>query len=162
MLWVSCPFIQRVPSGTIIDHSCIDLTMVPVSAIQNAKSTLRIAYGHTSHGSQITTGMNGLVAFANGSGLEGEFSAYANLFAWNADGSGGALCLEDSPFAGASDLGNPNLTAWEAATLTYLNSNADVNVVIWSWCGQVSGASEAQIANYLSLMNQLETDYPGV
>ncbi len=65
---------------------------------------------------------------------------------------------------GASDLGNPNFTAWAAATRNYLNdpANAAVNVIIWSWCGQVSGASEADIDTYLSLMSGLEADFPDV
>jgi hypothetical protein len=33
---------------------------------------------------------------------------------------------------------------------------------MWSWCGQVSTASAANITTYLSLMNQLEADYPAV
>ena len=38
-------------------------------------------------------------------------------------------------------------------------ANNDVNVVIWSWCGQVSSATEADINTYLDLMNELENDY---
>jgi len=37
-----------------------------------------------------------------------------------------------------------------------------VNVVIWSWCGQVSSASENDIITYLNLMNSLETDFPNI
>ena len=55
--------------GTIIDHTCTDITQIPESAINQAKATLHIGYGHTSHGSQLTTGMNGLVGFANNGGL---------------------------------------------------------------------------------------------
>jgi hypothetical protein len=33
---------------------------------------------------------------------------------------------------------------------------------MWSWCGQVSSASSADINTYLNLMNQLETNYPNV
>ena len=33
---------------------------------------------------------------------------------------------------------------------------------MWSWCGQVSGASEENINTYLKLMDQLETDYSHV
>jgi hypothetical protein len=85
-----------------------------------------------------------------------------DIFAWNAGGGGGALDLRDTPFSGAYDLGNPNRTAWEAATRTYLDANTDVNVVIWSWCGQAGSASEEDINTYLSLMNGLERDYPDV
>ena len=33
---------------------------------------------------------------------------------------------------------------------------------MWSWCGEVSYATEANIATYLSLMSGLELDYPKV
>lgn len=46
---------------TIIDHNSTDITKIPQIAIEQAKINLHIAYGHTSHGSQLTTGMTGLV-----------------------------------------------------------------------------------------------------
>ena len=67
--------------GFIVDHLCTDITEIPESAIQAAKTNLHIAYGHTSHGSQIITGMNALDAFMGGEGL----------YTWNEGGSGGAL-----------------------------------------------------------------------
>jgi hypothetical protein len=138
--------------GFIVDHLCTDITEIPESAIQAAKTNLHIAYGHTSHGSQIITGMNALDAFMGGEGL----------YTWNEGGSGGALDLQDTPFSGASDLGNPDRTSWAQSTRNYLDSHPECNVVIWSWCGQVSDASEDDILTYLNLMNQLEVDYPGV
>jgi hypothetical protein len=88
------------------------------------------------------------------------------LYAFNTGGTGGALDLRDynGNFGGlgvANDLGNPNRTAWEGATRTYLNQNPDINVIIWSWCGQVDG-TEADIQLYLDLMDGLEDDYPNV
>ncbi len=41
-------------------------------------------------------------------------------------------------------------------------NNSEVNVVIWSWCGQVSTATEENINTYLNLMSGLENDYPNV
>jgi hypothetical protein len=139
------------PTGAIItDHSCCDIGAIPQSAIEDAKANLVIAYGHTSHGSQLVTGMTGLVTYAG------------PLYQFNGDGSGGALELRDYAFSGASDLGNPNRTAWAGATRTYLDTHPEVNVVIWSWCGQVSSATEQDIDTYLNLVSGLESDYPGV
>ena len=147
-------------SPLIVDHSCTDLTAVPQGALQAAKDELSIAYGHTSHGSQLTSGMTGLVGFINGGGLG--LSYPTDFFAWNSSGSGGALRLRDG-IPGASDLGNPNRTQWEAATRAFLDdpANSHVNVIIWSWCGQVDG-TEAEIQLYLDLMDGLEEDYPNV
>lgn len=52
----------------VIDHRHTDITRLTSNQIQRAKDTLHIAYGHTSHGSQLTDGMSGLVGFANGGG----------------------------------------------------------------------------------------------
>ena len=60
---------QVLSQGTIIDHTCTDITIIPESAINQAKAMLHIGYGHTSHGSQLTTGMTGLITFANNGGL---------------------------------------------------------------------------------------------
>ncbi|HHO77265.1 MAG TPA: hypothetical protein ENN05_12675 [Deltaproteobacteria bacterium] len=137
-------------AAMIIDHACTDLDLIPEEWIEEAKDYLNIAYGHTSHGSQLTTGMTGLVSFMG------------DLYAYNSTGLSGALELHDSPFSGASDLGNPDRTAWAAATRTYLDAHADINVIIWSWCGQVSNSTLTDIETYLDLMSGLEHDYPDV
>jgi hypothetical protein len=137
-------------SAIIVDHECRDIDLIPQAAIEKAKSDLHIAYGHTSHGSQLVDGMTGLVGFKG------------DLYSWNGTGSGGALELRDKPSPMEGDLGAPNFTAWASATRSYLNAHPDINVIIWSWCGQVSSASEDDIITYLSLMTSLESDYPGV
>ena len=64
----------------------------------------------------------------------------------NSGGTGGALDLADTPFSGADTPGNPDFTAWATATRKYLDSpaNADVNVVMWSWCSEVQLGIESQ------------------
>ncbi len=137
-------------AALIADHTVPPLSAIPANDVETAKSLLHIAYGHTSHGSQLVYGMSGLVTWKG------------SLYAFNNGGTGGALDLRDMPFAGASDLGNPDGTAWAAATRIYLRANPEVNVVIWSWCGQLSTATEEDTETYLSLMNALEKDYPAV
>jgi hypothetical protein len=144
----------------VADHTSTDITAIPQIALEAAKAGLHIAYGHTSHGSQLTTGMNGLVDFANNGGKG--LSLPEDFFSWNNGGTNGALDLRDRPFSEASDLGNPDRTSWADATRSYLDANPEVNVIIWSWCGQVSDATEADINTYLTLMSALEADYPDV
>jgi len=132
----------------IIDHACTDITFVPEYWIKKAKSEFRIAYGHTSHGSQIISGMQVLME-------------KSSLYSFNKDGTDGALSIHDRVPPG--DLGNPNRTEWYYRTRELLNDpNNDRNMIIWSWCGQVSSASQKDIDTYLNLMNQLEEDYPNV
>lgn len=132
----------------IIDHRCTKLVSIPSIWITSAKQKLHIAYSHTSHGNQVTDGMTGLISFKGTS------------YSWNNGGSGGALDLHDYAISG--DLGNPDRTSWAGSTRTYLAANTDVNVVIWSWCGQVSDATEADITTYLNLMTTLESDFKNV
>jgi len=137
----------------VVDHTCTNLPAVPAQWIDAARSSLHIAYGHTSHGSQVTEGMTGLVSFTGGCG--------GPQFDWNHGGTGGALDLHD--YAMAGDVGY--YPQWENETRSYLDNpaNADVNVIIWSWCGQVSGYTEQDmIDKYLAPMTQLELDYPDV
>ncbi|MFC2172579.1 hypothetical protein ACFLU6_08110, partial [Acidobacteriota bacterium] len=136
----------------IADHNCIDIDLIPTECIEQAKSMFMIAYGHTSHGSQIPSGMSVL-------------RNLDPLFDFNATGTNGALVLLESPapFSPALDLGNPNRTEWEAGTRRFLSDPTyDHNMIMWSWCGQASSASETDIDSYLTLMDGLERDYADI
>ena len=144
----------------LIDHRSVDVTQLTLPQIERAKAALHIAYGHTSHGSQLTDGMAGLVGFANGGGKG--LALPANAFAWNNGGSGGALDLHDYVMGG--DVGY--YPAWVQNTSNYLNdsANSNVNVIIWSWCGQMDDKYEAgTLTNeYLAPMAAFERNYPHV
>jgi len=143
----------------IINHTTAKLSGIPNEWIVKAKQKLHIAYGHTSHGSQLTEGMKGLAQWKGA------------LYSWNNGGSDGALDIRDyyGDFGGlgvANDLGADingalNYRAWERATRAYLPLHPEVNVIVWSWCWQMNG-TEAEIQVYLDLMNQLEKDFPKV
>jgi len=135
--------------GLIIDHTCIGIDKVPQEAIAKAKAMFRVAYGHTSHGSQIVAGMEALS------------KAKPRLFAFGKGGGGKVLSLLDCVPAG--DLGGPDRVTWAQRTREFLNGpGKSVNLIMWSWCGQVSSASEKDIETYLSLMSGLEKEFPGV
>lgn len=144
----------------LINHEDTNITRLTLADIQAAKKKLHIAYGHTSHGSQLTTGMEKLVGFANagGKGLKHP----KNTFAFNAGGRDGALDLHDG--AMKQDVGY--YPQWENETRKYLNDPAhkNCNVVLWSWCGQVTDKFKSGKLNaeYLQPMAQLEADYPQV
>ncbi len=144
----------------LIDHRHTDLTQLPRAQIERAKTALHIAYGHTSHGRQLTDGMSGLVGFANGGGLG--LTLPVDIFAWNNGGSGGALDLHD--YAMDGDAGY--YPQWVNNTIAYLDNpaHADVNVIIWSWCGQMDDKFRSgTLSNeYLLPMASLETSYPDV
>lgn len=145
-------------AAIIVDHGSVQtFGTIPSQWITQAKSDFHIAYGHTSHGSQIVTGI---------SMLENENSFYS----WNDGILAGSLDLDD--YAMGGDVGY--YPQWVNNTRSYLGipneitgrgtgANADVNIIMWSWCGQVSSQTQAtMISNYLAPMSQLEADYPGI
>ena len=151
----------------IIDHTCTNLAAVPVDYVVAARAQFKMTYGHTSHGSQIVSGMD--VLFGQDT-LFGRFNDY-NHYRYggsNPIAPSNRLSLWD--YTPDGDLGAPDRTTWAARTRTMLSNSDgtfaiyphDRNLVMWSWCGQAGWASEAEINTYLTLMSQLEADFPGV
>lgn len=132
-----------LPVVRIFDHEYADVDGITDAMTEAARANLHIAYWHTSHGSQIPSGLEHMDDFYGDTGRY-DF---------------GGL---DGPFFDdryETDLGN---STWDTITRDFLDDNTEINVVMWSWCGQVSGSTEASIADYLSRMATLESDYPGV
>lgn len=151
--------------AVIVDHLCTDTSLIPEQAILNAKQTLHIAYGHTSHGKQLITGMTALANY-----MATVDEREPGLFAWNDGPLDGYLDLDDHTLDG--DVGY--YPAWVNKTRSYLGapdpqtgrgtSQPDVNVIVWAWCGQVpykynGGNIES---HYLIPMETLEGEYPGI
>lgn len=87
---------------------------IPASYISQAISNFRIFYGHTSHGSQIITGLQM---------LQSSTYNYAGMSIEENDGL---------------DLGHNGDTTWADTTRTRLNQvGSNINLVMWSWCGGV-------------------------
>lgn len=129
----------------IADHSAsAAFELIPESYIQQIKSDYRIFYGRLSHGDQIPLGMeilmeeDSLYSFNNGAG-----TLHLELY-------DSAIYLH-------------NTSVWMGATRNRLNQPGnDINVVMWSWCSDVSIADSVDIANYLANITQLESEYPDV
>jgi hypothetical protein len=141
-------------SPIIINHKCTSLPKVPDYWIKQAKKKLRVGYSHTSHGSQLVTGME---AFRGKIG---------SLYHYTASGWGaepGVFLNDCWACEHAGDLGYEGDLAWRDATVTMLGLvGNDRNVVMWSWCGGVSDNTRAGIKTYLNAMNKLEQRYPDV
>jgi len=114
-----------------------DFDVIPSGIVDQADDSLKIFYGHTSHGSQIITGLDM---------IEAENSNY----------------VQPTIHEISDDLGHAGDTSWVPPTRVWLDEHPDYNVVIWSWCGGCSDNNSAGINAYLNAMNRLETDYPDV
>jgi len=137
------------PTGALIaDHlAAAAFDNIPASLVQAAHKRFRIFFGHTSHGSQIVTGMQ-MLAGQNGS------------FAFNAGPGTLPLQEEDGDLGTVWDLPEP---AWiEQTRRTLQRPNNNINVVMWSWCGGVSDNTPAGISAYLQQMDAFERQYPNV
>jgi hypothetical protein len=136
-------------TGIVVDHSSTNLGAIPSQYLQAATANLRIAYQHSSHGSQLITGMEAMKGSVN--------------YEKTDEGYNQGVFLNDYGIVGASDLGNPDRIAFVTATRNLLTraGGCDRNIVMWSWCGQADGSS-ADIQTYLDSMTQLERDFPNV
>ena len=116
----------------IADHTIIahyeSLSSSTISTIQD----LHIYYLHTSHGSQIMTGLYML--------------PHSVPYFHEVEG----------------DLGHNGDTSWETPARRYLDDHPDCDVVMMSWCGGCSDNTKQGISMYLNTFNQLEKDYPHV
>jgi len=139
----------RAGSQAIIaGHNAVaQFDIIPPAVIEQVKADYKIFYGHSSHGSQIVTGMEMLKSedllydFNNGTGT---------------------LTLEELV---GYDLGTGSeaSSAWVSYTRNHLDQpDCETNVVMWAWCDGVSVSNSEKITNYLNNMTQLENDYPGV
>jgi parallel beta-helix repeat protein len=141
----------------IIDHTCTNLSQIPDYWLDKAKN-LTIHYAHTSHGGQITSGVEKL-----------ETIYYIYSFARRVSGTDGLPPIEDPPALRMYD-GNPPETYISPDDYWYRQNGTNrtravadtgnYNFSMWSWCGQVSGASEAYIQDYFGTLNQFESEYP--
>ncbi|HPQ40847.1 MAG TPA: hypothetical protein PLV45_10780 [bacterium] len=134
-------------AAIVADHTCTDIDAISEAAVSEACGMFRIYYGHTSHGSQIMTGMDGME------------NRYGAPWRYNESGAGGELSVHEV----YGDLGHNGDTAWAGMTRDELNNpDSNRNVVMWSWCGGVSDNTPEGITTYLNTMNQLEASYPDV
>ncbi len=150
----------------IIDHNSCNSDEIPSGWLNSHAGLLRIAYGHTSHGSQLMTGLNALKSALPALKTINDISYYRSGSSRKA--AGDEISIWD--YYPSGDLGNPDRTSWADATRKMLQGGGnefghtapDRNVIMWSWCGQVSSATENDIKIYLALMDSLERDFPDV
>ncbi len=133
------------------------LRYIPETYINYARENFHIAYQHTSHGTHVPYGLNGLQQYKAGD---------ETLFAVTFDGTpvAGKLDFDDyaigsyhAPGDDASDLSR-NETAFIQATRNFLDApeNSDINIIMWSWCS-IEGHNVA--GNYLPGMKTLINEY---
>lgn len=142
--------------GLVIDHTCTDPGLVPAELFPSIRADRHLVYNHTSHGSQLVSGMEALRAFPD---FAGRYD-----FSWS--GSATELELRDGGIPGVPDLSQGDwidgngVTPWVTSTRAYLDdpANLHINTVLWSWCS-INGHD---IPRYLANMEILVAEFgPG-
>jgi hypothetical protein len=142
----------------IIDHNSVkDFDKIPAFWLAEAKK-LALHYAHTSHGSQIISGILALedstysVAVRE-SGTEGlppaETPAALRIY----DGNPPETYIEpDDYWDGDSGMDRTRAVA----------NTGNYNFSMWSWCGQQSSNDTATVQSYLDNLNTLESEFPAM
>jgi hypothetical protein len=148
------PILQNAElhSAIIIDHTNRDITQIPAQWIETAKENVVWSYGSTSHGTQVWAGADYLSSHVN-------YPSYNFLKEWTIPPNQG-----DPSYL---RMGYNSSWSWSASAFldtarNMLNSAPQANAFMWSWCGEMSGLSPSEVQQYLDMMAQLESEYPGV
>lgn len=142
-------------TGLVIDHSCTDITRIPDAWLAEAKKqTFHLA--HTSHGSQILSGLEA---------LQQADSKYEFSVGFDPPGlpPGSGIRIYDGNNYGDDSYITPDMY-WETLggrnhTRAVANTGVFSNSA-WTWCGQASYYSSGQIDSYLNTLAMFETEYP--
>jgi hypothetical protein len=156
LLIVTAAFGGEREESLVIDHSCTDLTRIPPEYVDLVKTNMKLHYAHTSHGSQLTHGVDTIEAY----------DAFYLV-------SIGDRYLPDDPGSFCIFRGQEGGTYvepeqyWATAagmddTRDVLNNNPQISVSMFAWCTQLSSASEEYVQTYLDSMMQLESEFPNV
>jgi hypothetical protein len=140
----------------VVDHTCTDLSQIPVEWIDSVQANLRWHYAHTSHGEQLTVGLERIEASNSAYDVDIGFSYLPTV--------PGAFCIFDGQET--DTYITPDLY-WESdvgmgLTRDVLNHNPTINVSGWAWCTQVDYYTQAQVQAYLDSMTALELEFPNV
>lgn len=134
----------RAPRGSgdavVAGHRAADAFSTLSSADIDVARTVfpKIFYGHTSHGSQIMTGL-AMLENEDASFVPPQFTEISE------------------------DLGHNGDLGWVDSTRDALGSTGNgYRMVVWSWCGGASDNTPGGIAAYLNAMDRLERDYPDI
>ncbi|GEM_PF-1958302 len=146
------PVSGNAQNGFVVGHNQTDLSQIPDTWITQAKADLHIAYNHTSHGSQLISGMNALESYPS----------FGDKYKWTDTSTGDnlSLSLDDHGISGKPDLSQGDedsdgdgIADWAEDTYDFLDNtnNYHINVVMWSWCN-IGGHN---IPRYLNSMEWL-------
>jgi len=145
--------------GITIDHTCNDNSKIPNDWIDQVKAFIKWHYGSTSHGMQLTAGMERL---ANPS-----LPVYDPRLTYTLENQSLPSTPDlDIMFGQLIDTYISPDEYWESGGDTHtrntLNAYPAINVSMFAWCRQLNSYTGAQVNDYLNTISQLEEVYLNV
>jgi hypothetical protein len=156
-------YLPLVPNGRphaiVVDHRHTDARLIPDDWILRARE-LVVHYAHTSHGSQVLSGLSWLESRDARFNVDIEASGPVVL-----PDDGTALRIYDgNNYAGTTYI-TPELY-WESEDGKAHTRSVVVtgwfDFSLWTWCGQMSYYEDAAIQEYIDVMDQFANEFPGV
>ncbi|HNT64668.1 MAG TPA: T9SS type A sorting domain-containing protein [bacterium] len=125
----------------IANHLCTDIGQIPPESIDKVKDSIKVYYGHASHGGQITGGLEILAQ------KDTRLAFAQNDYLPNVPN---ALCFQD--------VGN-DPEQFFATVQSKLDQNPSIDVAMFGWCGE---AAWYDVNHYIQQMQALEQRNPEV
>jgi hypothetical protein len=146
--------------GFIVNHNAVRaFDEIPEYWLGQAKQ-LKFHYGHTSHGAQLTVGLDR---------IDNIYSGFEFLLGKGyVPASQDAFCLFDGTYVnGSYDEAVQPEDYWEGeqgrnCTRFVLNNYQNINVSMFMWCWQMRSVNISYVEEYLAAMEQLEQEYPDI
>lgn len=140
----------------VVDHTCTDVSRIPDYWIEQAKQ-LTIHYAHTSHGSQIMSGLKALRQMDPKYDYAVEYAGQGPSL----PAATGTLRILD---------GNPPHDTYITPELYWASEDGRnrtravaqsglFGFSMWSWCGQMSYYGSEQVQEYIGALDAWETEY---
>ena len=148
---------QPVAGTLIIDHATADINQIPPEWLAAARN-LSVHYAHTSHGSQVLSGLDWWEARRPELAVD---VRYAVIPA----GPAGSLNIYDGNAYGGDNYITPEMYWATSDGITHTQQVADSGLFdysTWTWCGQQSSNSVGEVQTYLATLDQLERNNPGM
>lgn len=150
------PVIQH--QAIIINHLNTDITQIPSNWLQEARNNITLHYAHTSHGSQL---ISGLAYWQN---VDDTLYNYAVRDVYSGIGLpnvANALRIFDGN--GDQDYVTPELY-WDSedgiATTNQMSDTGLFGYSMWSWCGQQTTNEVDTVNRYLNQMLTFQNAHP--
>jgi len=154
--YASCTISGSASQAVIIDHRHTNVNQIPAYWINEAKK-ITIHYAHTSHGSQIISGlsrlnsMNSYYGFAvNTSASTPALPTTANVLRMYAGNPPETYITPEDYWESSGGISRTSQVV-ETGLFKYST---------WTWCGQASSYSQTQIDNYLNTMSGFQQEFP--